>query len=297
MEGRAEPVINVCDATRVKTPTPARENVSFQTRLAVIDPREGQLRVAPLGSEGLVYCGAPQRLWPYGIVRMDNENKPAIKGQKKRASPRKRGTAEAAATTARTRTGSVSVPAVPKRSASAISISRRTSALPVGVLIATLLLVSAAALVSEAPAWFGVEPSEEPGARSRKVATPSDPLAPHVRESLNQELRLATFGLDLRQTQEGIVRLTEDARALTESVQALASGVDELKSDVSAARIDAAAARAHIEERVREFPNLGKPVLLGDPALRKVAHQGTSSSDAEVSDGVVSRGQLGALWR
>ena len=157
--------------------------------------------------------------------------------------------------------------------------------MPVGVLIATLLLVSAAALVSEAPAWFGVEPSEEPGARSRKVATPSDPLAPHVRESLNQELRLATFGLDLRQTQEGIVRLTEDARALTESVQALASGVDELKSDVSAARIDAAAARAHIEERVREFPNLGKPVLLGDPALRKVAHQGTSSSDAEVSDG------------
>jgi hypothetical protein len=102
---------------------------------------------------------------------------------------------------------------------------------------------------------------------------------------LNQELRLATSGLDLRQTLGGIVRLTEDARALTENVQALASGVDELKSDVSAARIDAAAARAHIEERVREFPNLGQPVLLGDPALRKVAHQGTSSSDAEVSDG------------
>ena len=104
-------------------------------------------------------------------------------------------------------------------------------------------------------------------------------------ESLNQELRLATLGLDLRQSQEGIVRLTDDARALTESVQVLASGFDELKSDVSAARIDAAAARARIEERVQEVANLGKPVLLGDPALRKVAHQGTSSSDVEASDG------------
>jgi len=218
---------------------------------------------------------------------MDDANEPATKGQTKRASARRRGTAEAAATTARTRTGSVSVPAVPKRSAAATSITRRTSALPVGVLTATLLLVSVAALVSEAPAWFGVEPSEEAGALSRKVATPSDPLAPHVRESLNQELRLATLGLDLRQSQEGIVRLTDDARALTESVQVLASGFDELKSDVSAARIDAAAARAHIEERVQEVANLGQPVLLGDPALRKVAHQGTSSSDVEASDGVL----------
>ena len=216
---------------------------------------------------------------------MDDANEPATKGQKKRVSARRRGTAEAAATTARTRTGSVSVPAVPKRSAAATSITRRTSALPVGVLTATLLLVSVAALVSEAPAWFGVEPSEEAGALSRNVATPSDPLAPHVRESLNQELRLATLGLDLRQSQEGIVRLTDDARALTESVQVLASGFDELKSDVSAARIDAAAARARIEERVQEVANLGKPVLLGDPALRKVAHQGTSSSDVEASDG------------
>jgi outer membrane murein-binding lipoprotein Lpp len=218
---------------------------------------------------------------------MDDANEPATKGQKKRASPRKRGTAEAAATTARTRTGSVSVPTVPKRSAAAPSITRRTSALPVGILTATLLLVSVAALVSEVPAWFGVEPSEEAGALSRKVATPSDPLAPQVRESLNQELRLATLGLDLRQSQEGIVRLTDDARALTESVQVLASGFDELKSDVSAARIDAAAARARIEERVQEVANLPKPVLLGDPALRKVAHQGTSSSDVEASDGVL----------
>ena len=218
---------------------------------------------------------------------MDDANEPATKGQKK-LSVRGGG-----APLRRPRPplphgpGSVSVPAVPQRSASAISITRRTSAaLPVGVLTATLLLVSAAALVSEAPAWFGVEPSEEAGAPSRKVATPSDPLAPHVRESLNQELRLATLGLDLRQSQEGIVRLTDDARALTESVHVLASGFDELKSDVSAARIDAAAARARIEERVQEVANLGKPVLLGDPSLGKVAHQGTSS-DAEASDGVL----------
>ena len=216
---------------------------------------------------------------------MDDANEPATKGQKKRVSARRRGTAEVAATTARTRTGSVSVPAVPKRSAAAPSINRQTSALPVGVLTATLLLVSVAALVSEVPAWFGVEPSEEAGVLARNVATPSDPVAPHVRESLNHELRLATLGLDLRQSQEGIVRLTDDARALTESVQVLASGFDELKADVSAARFDAAAARARIEERVQEVANLGKAVLLGDPALRTVAHQGTSSSDVEASDG------------
>lgn len=210
---------------------------------------------------------------------MDDANKPATKGQKKRASARRRGTPEAAATIARTRAGSVSVPAVPTRLPAATSITRRTSGLVVGVLITTLLLVSAAALVTQAPAWFGVEPSEQPGALSRKVATPSDPLAPHVRESLNQELRLATLGLDLRQSQEGIVRLTEDARALTESVQNLASGIDELKSDVSAARIDAAAARARIEERVQEVAMFAEPVLLGDPALREVTQKGTSSSD------------------
>lgn len=216
---------------------------------------------------------------------MDDANEPATKGQKKRSGR------EGGAPLRRPRPplahgpGSVSVPAVPKRSASAISITRRTSALPVGVLTATLLLVSAAALVSEAPAWFGVEPREEAGARSQNAATPSDQLALDVRERLNQELRLATLGLDLRQTQEGIVRLTDDARALTESVHVLASGVNELKSDVSAARIDAAAARARIEERVQEVANLAEPVLLGDSALRKVAHQGTSSSDAEASDG------------
>ena len=223
---------------------------------------------------------------------MDDANEPATKGQKKRVSARRRGTAEVAATTARTRTGSVSVPAVPKRSAAAISITRRTSALPVGVLTATLLLVSAAALVSEAPAWFGVEPSEEAGALSRKVATPSDPLAPHVRESLNQELRLATLGLDLRQSQEGIVRLTDDARALTESVQVLASGFDELKSDVSAARIDAAAARARIEERVQEVANLGQ----AGSSWRPGATKGGAPGNKLVGRGSIRRGSAGDNW-
>jgi hypothetical protein len=190
----------------------------------------------------------------------------------------------AAATAGIGKAARVSVPVVPETAASAGALSRRASAIRLGLLTTTLaLLVGNLILSTDAPA-----PASEPaptivsmtdmiGLGGAADATgPADPLAPHVRQSLEQDHRLAALALDIQQSHESLARLWEDARSLAESVGTLASGIDHLKSDVSTARIDAAVAVARVEERLQEVKvaAVAEPIELGDPALRELTRLG-----------------------
>jgi hypothetical protein len=135
-----------------------------------------------------------------------------------------------------------------------------------------MLVLGAVAFFPDTPVPFEAKSTQAPGALPSAASAPTDSLAPQVRESLDQELRLA---LDLRQSQEILARLSDDRLALAASVGALARGLDHLKADVGAARIDAAA-RTRIEERLPEDKAavIAEPVLLGDPALRELSLSG-----------------------
>ena len=208
-----------------------------------------------------------------GIMPMNDEDKPAINADKKPARRRKRSTADAAAIRRRTsKAARASVPVVPMLPDAAPALNRRASVLRLGVLTSTLaLVVGAVTLLTHIPAPFRAEPTAAPRAVSSVALAPADPLPPHVRESLDHERRLAAMALDIRQTQDNIVRLADDARVLTASVGAFTSRIDHIKSDLGEARVHAAAARARIEEGLEEVKTIAvEPVLLGDPALRQL---------------------------
>jgi hypothetical protein len=176
----------------------------------------------------------------------------------------------------------VSVPVVPEIPASPDALSRRASAVRLGLLTTTLaLIVGGFAWFSDAPVPFGSEPIHTMSGMnamsgSGDASGPANPLAPHVRQGLEQDYRLAALALDIQQSHESLARLWEDARSLAESVGALASGIDNLKLDVGTARIDAAAAVARLEERLHEVKVavIAEPTELGDPALRGLARLG-----------------------
>jgi hypothetical protein len=185
-------------------------------------------------------------------------------------------TKAAAATAGIGKAARVSVPVVPEIPASAGALSRRASAIRLGLLTTTLaLLVGNLIWSTEAPVPSPSEPTQALSSSATPFG-PADPLASHVRQSLEQDHRLATLALDIQQSHESIARLWEDARSLADSVGALASGIDNLKLDVGSARIDAAAAVARLEERLHEVKVavITDPTELGDPALRELVRLG-----------------------
>jgi hypothetical protein len=204
---------------------------------------------------------------------MNDEDKPAIKVDKKPARPRRRRPAEAAPTSPSTsKAARAPVPVVPTLPDAAPAPNRRASVLRLGVLTTTLtLVVAAVTLLTHIPQPFGAEPTASFGDASLVVLAPADPLPPHLRESLDHERRVAVMALDVRETQENIVRLADDARVLTASLGMLTSGIDQIKSELAEARTHAAAARVGIEEGLQEVKTtLVEPVLLGNPALRQL---------------------------
>jgi hypothetical protein len=206
-----------------------------------------------------------------GIVPMNDEDKRTKRCRRnlpvRESAARIRATATTVDTCTATR---VSVPVVPKLPVVPALIPR-ASVWRLGGLTTTLILVlGAVAFFHETPVPFSAESIQPPEALSSAAFLPTDPLSPQVRESLNQELRLA---LDLRESQEIVASLSDDRRALAASVGALVRGLDHLKADVGAARI---AARTRIEERLQEVKAfvIAEPVLLGDPALRELSLSG-----------------------
>jgi hypothetical protein len=206
------------------------------------------------------------------------QSKPAKRASGKSTTPRKTAKPKAAASTVGlAKVARVSVPVVPEAQAPlAGSLSRRASALRLGLLTTTLaMIVGGFAWFTESPEHFASSPMQ--AASGSQSAFPSaDPLAAHVSQSLEQDQRLATLALDIQQSQESISRLWADAESLAANVGALAKGIDTLKSDVGTARIDASASIARLEERLHEvkLAAMAEPARLGDPTLQVVTQLG-----------------------
>jgi hypothetical protein len=219
---------------------------------------------------------------------MNDEDKPTKRCRRNLPVRESAARLSAAATTAGKCTDTRVVPVVPKLPVAAPALIPRASVWWLGGFTTTLILVlGTMSLFTDTPAPFGEGSPRVPGALSSAAFMPTDPLGPQVRESLNQELRLA---LDLRESQEILARLSDDRLALAASVGALVRGLDHLKSDVEAARIDATAARTRIEERLQEVKAsvIAEPVLLGDPALRELS----LSEYAEMETNLATTGEL-----
>jgi hypothetical protein len=91
-------------------------------------------------------------------------------------------------------------------------------------------------------------------ATNASAAIPSwaDPLPPHVRQSIDQELRLAALALDLRENQENLSRLLDEARSLHSTIGDLTSGMRDLRAKIGETRTDTVAGLARVEERLHE---------------------------------------------
>jgi len=167
------------------------------------------------------------------------------------------------------RTSVSSVPEIPVAQGGP---SRRASAVRLGLLTTSLaLLIGGLAWFSDVPEISDSEPVRWTlGSSSTSSSTP-DPLSPHVRHSLEQELRLAAMALDIRESQESLTRLWEDARSIASSIEGLATGLETIKSDVGAVRADAIAGLAQVDERLDhiEVAAVSEAIPLGDPALRE----------------------------
>jgi hypothetical protein len=70
---------------------------------------------------------------------------------------------------------------------------------------------------------------------------------------MEQDLRLASMSLEIRESQENMMRLWEDARALASSMGTLANGIESIKSDLGAVRSDAVAEIARMSNRVQHL--------------------------------------------
>jgi hypothetical protein len=188
---------------------------------------------------------------------------------------------DAPSTVKRARAPSV-VPEIP--AASSGSASRRASPWRLGVLTGTLaVLVGGLAWFSDAPEMSRSEPAQV--ALAAPPPAPLDVLQPHVRQSIEQELRLAAIALDIRESQESLTRLWEDARSLAVTVGTLASGVDSLKSEVGAVRSGAVAALDRVEDRLDQIEVAAVPELvpLGDPTIREAKLLGDPQIAIEVA--------------
>ena len=188
---------------------------------------------------------------------------------------------DAPGTLKRARAPSV-VPEIP--AASPAAASRRASPWRLGLLTGTLaVLVGGLAWFSDAPELSRSEPAQI--ALAAPPPLPLDVLQPHVRQSIEQELRLAAIALDIRESQESLTRLWEDARSLALTVGALASGVDSLKSEVGAVRTDAVAALDRVQDRLDQIEVAAAPELvpLGDPAIREAKLLGDPQIAIEVA--------------
>jgi hypothetical protein len=195
--------------------------------------------------------------------------------RKPRAPARPRTKAKDAATgeTVASPRAPVSVPEVPAPPPA----SRRASAVRLGILTTTLAaMIGGLAWVNEVPDLSRSGPLRIAFSPFEAEPAPRDPLTPQVRQSIEQDLRLAAIALQIRENQESLSRLWEDARTLAASVGSLASGVEALTDDVDKARADAVARLARVENRLRgiEVATAPEPIPLGDPALLEVTRLG-----------------------
>lgn len=183
----------------------------------------------------------------------------------------------AAATAGLARPARVSVPVVPEFPSAPEALSRRASALRLGLLTTTLaLIVGGFAWFSDAPDGAASDSLQTASTFPLAAPGPADPLDRHVRESMDQEFRLAALALDLQQSHESLARLGDDARSLAATVGALSSGIEGLKSDAGASRNEAAARLARLEQHLDQIrvASSGEPVALGDPALQELTRLG-----------------------
>jgi hypothetical protein len=128
---------------------------------------------------------------------------------------------------------------VPEIAPSAKATSRRVSAWRIGLLGTLTVIVGAFAWFTEGSEFSALDPSRIVGTSSSERW--SDPLGPKVRAEIEHDLQLATLALDIREGQERLSRLWDDARALSARVATLASSLDRLK----------AGEVARVEERIQ----------------------------------------------
>jgi hypothetical protein len=163
------------------------------------------------------------------------------------------------------------VPEIPPPAAPA----RRASAARLGLLTATLaLMIAGLAWFNEAPDFSGSNPFRtafSPLASAEPAD--SEPPAARVGIGIEQEMRLATIALEIRESQESLARLWDDARSLANSVGTLTNSVGSLASGVQSLKADVNAGLERMEGRLHDLELASAPELvrLGDPALRGAA--------------------------
>jgi hypothetical protein len=134
------------------------------------------------------------------------------------------------------------------------------------------LMAAALALIAGGLGWVGglLAVNSQQDALAVAGARPAwiDPLEPTAEAHLtDQEARLASVTIDLRETQESVLRVWNEARSAAAKIEALASNMEGIKSDLNGTRSEI----ARVEDMLRDTNAAAtdvaqaEPERLGDP--------------------------------
>jgi hypothetical protein len=115
------------------------------------------------------------------------------------------------------------------------------------------LMAAALALIAGGLGWVGglLAVNSQQDALAVAAARPAwvDPLEPEAGvQIIEQEARLASVTIDLRETQESVLRVWNEARSAVAKIEALASSMESIKSDLDGTRGEI----ARVEDMLRD---------------------------------------------
>jgi hypothetical protein len=152
--------------------------------------------------------------------------------------------------------------AIPERARANLGLPDSPTAPPRSSVRAIVLTAAALAVIAGGLGWVGgtgLAPNasrQSPLASSDALATWADRL---TRQGREHEMRLASMRLDLKQQQENLSHLTDDARSLATRTDALLLGVGELHSELGKVKAEAVLKTGRIEDRLDQLALAAAP--------------------------------------
>ncbi|HEX2726190.1 MAG TPA: hypothetical protein VHN20_10255 [Beijerinckiaceae bacterium] len=131
------------------------------------------------------------------------------------------------------------------------------------------LMAAALALIAGGLGWVGglLAVNSQQDALAVAAARPAwvDPLETSGSAMIEQEARLASVTIDLRETQDSVLRVWNEARSAAAKIEALASNMESIKSDLDGTRTDIARVEDMLRDEDATAVAAAEPEQLGFP--------------------------------
>jgi hypothetical protein len=149
------------------------------------------------------------------------------------------------------------------------------------------VMAAALALIAGGLGWVGglLAVNSQQDALAVAGARPAwiDPLEPNGNgQMMEQEARLASVTIDLRETQESVLRVWNEARSAAAKIEALASNMESIKSDLDGTRSEIARVEDMLRDDAATDVAVAAPEQLGYPEF---ANQQAPTAQVALAEG------------